>query len=172
MVQSGKDVLYRDVRLFIARAKSIAQSKGPEGPNLVRRSLEQCLRGAALMWHTHELSELKQEALRGLGQGLERWELHLLKRFKELRCVSLQRLMNEKYTLADARNRREPTSYVQSLLSHARSAEMENTLNQLDLAWTNLDAELQRDIPEPTERTTITEFQSQLDRMKPVWFRL
>jgi hypothetical protein len=49
---------------------------------------------------------------------------------------------------------------------------MENTLNQLDLAWTNLDAELQRDIPEPTERTTITEFQSQLDRMKPVWFRL
>ena len=172
MVQVGKDTMYRNVHLFISRAKSIAQSKEPEGPNLVRRSLEQCLRGAALMWHTHELSELEQDALRGLGTGLERWEAMLLKRFKELRSVALQRLMGEKYTTNDAKHRKEPTAYVQSVLSHARASGIDNVLNQLDMAWTNLDAEVQRDIPEPTERTTVTEFQSQLERMKPVWFRI
>ena len=71
MVQSGKDVLYRDVQLFISRAKSIAESKGPDGPNVVRRSLEQCLRGSALMWHIHELTEFEKEALRAMGHGLE-----------------------------------------------------------------------------------------------------
>ena len=78
------------------------------------------------MWHTHELSELEQEALRGLGQGLERWETALTKRFKEPRTISLQKLMTEKYTTQDAKARREPAAYVQTILGYARSAGMES----------------------------------------------
>jgi hypothetical protein len=172
MVQAGKDVLYRDVQLFVSRARSIADSKGPEGPSIVRRSLEQCLRGAALMWHTHKLTDFEKEALRGMGQGLEQWEAQLYKRFREARADGVKKMVNQTYTVADARNWREPTEFLQTLLKHARSGGIESTRHQLDIAWSNLDPELQREIPEPTETTSISEFQALLDRKKTVWFRI
>jgi hypothetical protein len=172
MVQTGKDVMYRNIHMFMTRAKSVAQSKGPEGPGIVRRSLEQCLRGSALMWHTNELSDLEKEALREVGDGLERWETTLVKRFKELRSVSLTKAMRGRYTISDVKHQREPTAYVQTLLGHAKAAGLDNVLNQLDLAWNNLDPDLQRDIDEPSDRTTITEFLAQLNRKKVSWFRV
>jgi hypothetical protein len=49
---------------------------------------------------------------------------------------------------------------------------METIQNQLDIAWSNLDAELQRDIAEPDDRTTVSDFINRLEAMKPVWFRI
>jgi hypothetical protein len=124
------------------------------------------------MWHTHELTDFEKEALRGMGQGLEQWEAQLYRRFREARADGVKKMINQTYTTQDARNRREPTEFLQTLLKHARSGGIDTVRHQLDIAWSNLDPELQRDIPEPTEATSITEFQGLLDRKKTVWFKI
>ena len=64
---AGKDTYFRDVHLFVERAKDVATTKGEE---LVRQNLYTCFRGVALAWYTGMLTE-DQKRLVKLGKGPE-----------------------------------------------------------------------------------------------------
>lgn len=81
-----------------------------------------CLRGAAQDWYIAELSNLERTGLRSDTNGVNAWCDALIQRFKEPTGVALNKLTAEKYTLKDARNRREPASYVQAVVRHAKGA--------------------------------------------------
>lgn len=95
---------------------------------MVKANLNTALRGTALLWYTTELSDLEKLGLRA-GNDIEEWCKVLLRRFKESTGVALAHLTAEKYTLADARNRREPSGYVQAVICHAKSANIDNVEN-------------------------------------------
>ena len=61
VVNAGKHVFYRDVFAFVDRLKDMAPLKGPEK---LRTVLPQCLRGAALIWHSTELTDLEKSMIR------------------------------------------------------------------------------------------------------------
>jgi hypothetical protein len=67
MQHAGKDTYFRDVHLFIDRAKDIAVTKGAE---TVRNNLYTCLRDTAMIWYTAELFEEAKELVR-TGNNLD-----------------------------------------------------------------------------------------------------
>ena len=109
VVTVGKDVYYRSVILFIERIKDLASVKGA---TLVRSNVNTCLRGTALTWYTAELLNLERVGLRADENDVKEWCNALTKRFKQATGMALSQLISEKYTLYDARTKREPASYV------------------------------------------------------------
>ena len=169
IVTVGKDLYFRSVILFIERIKDIAAVKGDA---LVRTNLNTSLRGAALKWYTAELSNLERTGLRNDPRGVEEWCNALLARFKELPGVALSHLTSEKYTLADARARREPADYVQAIIRHAKSANIDAVVNQLTFAHQGIAAELRVFIDPPSPTTTVASFILSLEMRKDAWFEL
>src|SRR4051794_26619020 len=84
------------------------------------------------------------------GLGINLWVDALIKRFHPHRSVALAALTFEKYTVQDARNRRETADYLQAILRHAKGAGIESEYNQLTFAWNGLDPELRVFIQQPT----------------------
>ena len=77
-------------------------------------------------------------------------------RFKKPASVALANLTSTKYTSADAKIRREPAKYMQSIIRHAKSANINNILNQLMFAYQNLFPELRVFVDSPSTYTTVS----------------
>ena len=167
VVSVGRHMFYKDIYAFVDRLKDVAADKGEDK---VRETLTTCFRGEALTWHSAELTDLEKTLLR--TADLSVWCDSLIKRFKERATVAVQHLQTEKYTMADARGSKSPRAYVQSVIRHARAAELTSTFNQLTVAWNNLGLEFRRDIPEPTSSTTLAQFLDQVDVKSNIWFEM
>ena len=72
--------------------------------------------------------------------------------------MALHHLTTTKYTLTDARSRREPAAYVQSILCYAIAANIDKVEIQLTCAYINLAPELQMFLDPPDDKTTVGEF--------------
>ena len=79
MEHLGKNTIFRDVHLFVERAKDVAAIQGDE---MVRQNLVTCLKGAALAWYTSELIADQKQLLK-MGHGIEEWEQKLVAQFKK-----------------------------------------------------------------------------------------
>lgn len=169
VVTVGKDTYYRSPILFVERIRDLATVKGAA---LVRSNLNTALRGSALAWYTAELSNLERVGLRADENGVEEWCSAITKRFKESTGVALHHLTSEKYSLHDARTRREPAAYVQAILRHAKSANIDSVENQLTFAYQGIAAELRAFVDPPTSTSTIASFIQILEMKKDTWFEM
>ena len=160
-------VYYRSVWLFIDAAKSIATSKGNR---LVRINLHRCLQGDAQTWYIGEIDGLQRFGLKG-GHGLENWEECLTKRFKMSESKVMELLAEDKYTIEDVRKQRTVTSYVQSVIRHAKDAGFTTVSNQLNWVWNHLAPGLQRDVSKSNFKTIVLEFIEQLEDLEHAWKR-
>ncbi len=106
-----KDIYFRNVHLFLKRVKDVTKIKNAAQ---IRENLFTCLRGLTLQWYTSELSENTKDLLR-YDNGVEYWEKELIKRFKKPASVTMTSLVKEKYTMKDARKRREPREYAETI---------------------------------------------------------
>lgn len=167
VVNRGKSVFYRDVYAFIDRLKDMTHVRGLDK---LRSVIPQTLRGSALIWHSTELSELEKRLLR--KASLDEWEESLIERFKERVPIALAKLQTAKYTMNDARERRDPRAFVQDFIRYAKAANLTSVLNQLSMAWYSLDWEFRIHISEPTERTTIKQFLAQLNGKADMWYEM
>lgn len=80
------------------------------GSNKLCTVLFQCLRGAALIWHFTELSQIEKKLLR--AANLDFWYKYLSDQFKECTPLALSKMQSAQYTMADARNRKDPRNFV------------------------------------------------------------
>ena len=165
MVRDGKDLYYRNVHLFCERVLDLATTKGQE---LVRANLNTCLRGSALTWYTAALSRLERTGLRNLELE-EGWIKELTNRFKPNHATAINSVIAERYTIADVRSGRDPSEYVQQIVSNAKDANFHDTQQQLTWAWRNLDPGLKRDIPMPAADTSVNDFLVAVELKKEVW---
>lgn len=123
-------IIYRNVWLFVDSAKAIANTKGSQ---LVRLNLHRCLRGDAQSWYIAELDVIQRAGLHG-GQGLELWKQMLTARFKMNEAEAMTLLANDKFTIEDVRQQRSVSSYVQSVVRHAKDAGFTTITQQLNWA--------------------------------------
>ncbi len=167
IVTQGSDVYYRNVMLFVERVKDLAAIKGPA---IVRTNLNTCLRGDAQTWYIETLSNLERIGLRAGENGVDEWCSALVSRWKEPTGVALEKLTSEKYTLQDARNRREPAQYVHAVIRHAKGANIDSVANQLTFVRQGIAPELRVFIDPPTPTTTVSEYVKVLEAKKDAWF--
>ena len=163
---AGKDTFFRDVHLFLDRAKQLGATKGFKA---VRDNLWLSLRGNALSWWTSELSD-DQRRLATYGENLDEWSKQLVKRFKQPSFVAMESLLKESYTMRDAAAKREPRDFAQRMLRTAKDAGINDILPQLDMIYTNIDLSLRMFLVRPTEKSTIDTFLSELDDRKYEWW--
>ena len=165
VVNVGKSVFYRDIYAFVDRLKDMAPLRGDDK---LRTVIPQCLRGTALIWHSTELSENEKEMSR--YTNLQGWYVMLIARFKERTPLALSKLQSARYTMADAKDRKDPRAYVQDIMRYAKAANLISVHNQLSMAWNQLDWEFRLHIPEPTEATTTQMFLAALDSKADMWY--
>lgn len=165
---AGKETYFRDIHLFVERAKDLAVIKG----SMVRENLWTCLRGTALEWWTAELSDAEKRLTKygNPDSDISEWSRLLTARFKEPSHVAIDAVLRERYSLRDASSRREPREFAQKILRSAKDAGMTLVKNQLDIIYNGIDLELRRDIKRPDENVTINTFLTTLDESKHEWW--
>ncbi len=137
----------------------------------LRQNVDSCLLGAAEHWYTNELTHISRVGLRNDPDGVKEWCDALEGRFRESPGKSLAALEAVRYTLKDARSRRDPAEYVSNIVLNAKNAGMATTeAAQVRLAYEHMDGELRRDLPRPTEGSTVAGLLEELRHQKDIWF--
>lgn len=90
--------------MFVQQAKDLISAKGEQ---LIRDNLFTYLRGTTLQWYTSELS-IDQKTLVKYSNGIVKWEKQLFRRFRIALNQAIMVITNEKYTVDNARKRKEP----------------------------------------------------------------
>jgi hypothetical protein len=163
-----KDTYFRDVHLFIDRVKNFVVAKRAE---IVRNNLYTCLRGSIMTWYTAKVSREEKKLLK-MRNNIDVWKRYLLKRFRKRFNVIMITITRERYTLDDARRRRESREYAGIIMRAAKSAELDSKLHLIMLIYNDLDLKFQRDISMSELITNIQNFLQCLDDKKNIWWRL
>ncbi|KAJ6149856.1 hypothetical protein N7471_001055 [Penicillium samsonianum] len=99
----------------------------------------------------------------------EGWFATLKRRFKPHATTATVQLQQATYFWIDVRHARPASAWAQNFLRMAQAAGFGDTTQQLRMIWVKIDPAVQRDIPEPTETTTVDNFMQQLDRRYSQW---
>ena len=166
--ERDRDRTYRNVFSFTNRLRVKATTIDPA---VIRHNLDTCLLGKADTWYTEELSHVQRVGLRADNNGVNEWCKALENRFRDSPTKAMEKPETTRYTLLDARRRKEPSEYVQSIIINGRNAGIAETeRSQVMLAWQHMDAELRRDLPRPSDRSTISQFIESVNDNKDLWF--
>ena len=82
--------------------------------------------------------------------------------------VALAKLQSSAYTLSTVKHT-SPRVWIQQMLHLAKAANIESVYNQLTLVWNQLHYTLRRDVPEPTQYTTLRTFLEHVDAKSSIW---
>ncbi len=168
-VKDEKQV-YHNVFSFTNRLRVKASTMDPA---VLRQNVESCLLGKADRWYTQELAHITRVSMRNDNNGVKEWCKALEARFKESPSRALALLEGIRYTVQDARRRRDPVDYVQSIILHGQNSTMATTdYQQVMLVYEHMDAELRRDLPHPNPQSTIAGLIEVLNEEKNIWFDL
>ena len=165
----GKEVVFKDVFLFIERLKDTARWKGDD---LVRRNAWLCLRGAAAIWWDSVVSDTEKRLMETGGQGVVEWETFLISRWADSLSDAMSRIITSTYTMHDALLRKDPREFATEILRMAKAACINRTYNQLTLCYGQFDIELRRDLTAPSQTITPAAFLEMLDGKRKIWFEL
>jgi len=157
-VNSGKDVIFRSVHMFVSQARRVAITKPGVSTNL-----HLCFRGSAMTWFA-TLDWLQQTEL---TNNLDAFLNRLIAKYKLSHSRAFDKMHSEHYTMDDVKNQRSADEYVRSLLFYGKDCD-QSTMAVLTLAWKNLDMELQHDVPRPINGDS-DEFVRHLDDAIDLW---
>ena len=171
IVNTDKNTYFRNVHLFIVRAKKMTLTRDEQ---LVKNNLWLSLRDTALKWWTDELSDVERRMTRMTmieQEELSEWISLLHDRFKQSTNVAMNSLMQQRYTLRDVAAQRESREYAQKIIRLAKNADMINVLNQLDLIYNDIDIDVRADtLRRFKNNTTINEMLSDMNEFKHDWW--
>ncbi len=160
--------IYHNVFSFTNRLRVKATTMDPA---TLRQNIESCLLGAADDWYTNQLTHISRVGLRSDPDGVKEWCDALEARFRDSPGKSLTLLESVRYTVKDARNKRDPADYVSSIVLNSKNAGIATTeAAQVLLAYEHIDGELRRDLPRPTEASTVSSLLEELRHQKDIWF--
>ncbi|CAA9220090.1 MAG: hypothetical protein AVDCRST_MAG95-496 [uncultured Adhaeribacter sp.] len=127
VISLGRHTLYRNIYAFTDQLKDLAKASGKL--IMLRDMLPTCFKGAALIWHSTELTDLEKDLLR--TASIKSWYAALIKRFKKRISVALHKLQSERYTMKDARDHKSPRAFAQKQFRLAKAAEITSIFNQV-----------------------------------------
>ena len=94
-----------------------------------------------------------------------------MRRWKENTNITLAKLISEKYTILDARNRREPAEYIHAVIHYTKNADIDSIRNQLMFAYQGITSQLRVFVNAPGTDTTVTGFIQALEAKKDAFFK-
>ncbi|KAI3400476.1 hypothetical protein diail_3097 [Diaporthe ilicicola] len=148
----GKITKYFDVFHFIERLKHIERVYSADD---VRRVWSQCLLDDALEWHSHVLTENDRQLLETATVDAICGKLKA--RFAKSFSDAMASLKAERLTLYDVSQGRDVTSFLQTVISNAKSCEM-GLSAQLIAAFEALAPEMKSELTKPSTNTTLESF--------------
>ena len=163
-----KNIYFRDVHLFIDRAKDMTVIHDEQ---FVRENLFICLKETTLQWYISKISTEIKELLR-YEQELRYWTKQLLKRFKESADVFMTTILRERYIMKNARRRRESREYASIILRAAKSTELKSHVNQIAIIYNEFDFEFQRDLIRSENVSSLNTFLREMNDFKHIWWAL
>ena len=128
IVTVEKNVYYWSVMLFIECIWDMITIKRSQ---LVRTNLNICLCDVTLVWYISKLFNLERVDFQNNENSVKKWCQTLKNWFKKSAAVTLISLTSIKYTMTDAQNHWESSVYVQIILCHVKSVNIESVENQL-----------------------------------------
>ena len=168
MKHANKNTYFRDVHLFIERARNIATIH--ENQN-VRDNLFTSFRESALQCYTSKISSETKQLIR-YEKRIDHWTTQLLKWFKKITDVSMNIILRERYTMNDARRRRKSRKYAAKILRTAKSAELKSMTNQIAIIYNDLDVKFRRNLIKSFNVFSIDLFLREMNDVKEIWWQL
>ncbi|TAQ83100.1 hypothetical protein B7494_g8576 [Chlorociboria aeruginascens] len=158
VMTSTSKIIYNEVYTFSDRLAHLSTTYGEAK---VRTMFPTCLRGAALTWHSVELTSFEREyfAMAPVSKLIEA----LIKRFKEPAAQAVKEYMQSEFGFNGIRSGQTLRAHAQKMFLHARAAGVTSTYNQLLAVWNSLESGLRLHVPQPSETTTMADFLQQLD---------
>ena len=163
----SNDAVYNDVHTFIDRLKDAASYRGER---IVKQQVPALLRGTAQTWYSTGLSQTEKDGLR--AGPIQNWYHMLRDQFRRPLNQAMTALMQERYTLQNARDRRPVASYVFSIIRHARDAGFQDSTQQLEYAYQNLHATLRQGVSKPSGTMNVSNFVKELQTKEDSWPQL
>ena len=171
IVNTDKDTYFRDVHLFIVRAKKMAFTRDEQ---LIRDNLWLSLKNIALEWWTDELFDAERRMTRMImieQKELFEWISLLHNRFKQSINVVMNSLVQQRYTLKNVVVQREFREYAQKIIRLVKNVGMISVLNQFDLIYNDIDIDVRADtLRRFKNNITINEMFSDMDEFKHDWW--
>ncbi|KAJ5921991.1 hypothetical protein N7516_009694 [Penicillium verrucosum] len=130
--------------------------------DVVRSHMSYSLRNKATNWYDTELTDFEKASLRWMPLE-EGWYPQLIKRWKPPRAEALRKMDVTRYTWNDVRIGKEPRDYAQEIMRHSRAVGRDELFDQLVKVRDNIEPSLRRDVINPSDTTTLTEFLEHLD---------
>ena len=135
------------------------------------QNLDACLLDKADSWYTTELSAASRLGMRLDPAGVATWCTMLEERFRDAPGKSLAALEAVRYTVADARLRKDPAEYMTTIVINGKNSGIAVTeASQVLLAYEHIDGQLRRDLARPTPTSTVSSMIEELRLIKDVWF--
>ena len=160
--------VYHNVFSFTARLRVKATTMDEA---FLQQNVDACLLGAADEWYTTQIEYATRQGFRFDPKGIECWCNALEARFRESPSRSLSMLENIRYTIKDARNRRDPADYVASIVLNGKNSRIATTEeSQVMLAYEHMEGELRRDLSLPKASSTVAGLLTELRNLKDLWF--
>ena len=171
IVNTDKDIYFRDVHLFIVRVKKMTLTRDEQ---LIKDNLWLNLKNTALKWWTDELFDAKRRMTKMImieQKKLFEWINLLHDKFKQSINVVMNSLIQQRYTLRDVASQRESREYAQKIIRLAKNVDMINVLNQLNLIYNDIDIDVWIDtLRRFKNSTTINEMLSDMNEFKHDWW--
>ena len=145
IVNTDKDTYFRDVHLFIVRAKEMTLTRDEQ---LVKNNLWFSLKNTALKWWTDELFDVERRMTKMTmteQKKLSEWISLLHNRFKQSINVVMDNLVQQRYTLKNVVVQRESREYAQKIIRLIKNVDMINVFNQFDFIYNDIDIDVRID---------------------------
>ncbi len=163
----SKNTYFKNIHLFLERAKEMMILKTDE---LIWINLWLSLQEDVLKWW-YTLDDIEKRIMKYENDdSLDEWAQLLIKQFSQSSNVTIDSMLNEKYTLQDTFNRRESRSFAQKIIQAVKDVKLDNVKNQLDIMYNVIDLKLQRDIKRSNDQITLNLFMSNIDDCKHEWW--
>ena len=167
IVSFEKHNFYRDVYIFIDHFKDLNKITSD---SKIKKLVTICFKREALRWYNSKFIEIEKNFFKEIT--IERWCIHLIKRFKKRNSVVLKKLQTEFYTYVDARRERKSRVYMQNILRYFRVADYSFVFHQCITVWNNLELDFRTQIFESTKDIILFSFLIQLNAKKSVWLNM
>ena len=166
MEHTSKETYFRNIYLFLERARDIASIKGYK---LVRTNLQIYFKGPILEQQLSELTKNKKRLVK-ISRKLDEQERILVDRFRLLDNIAINVLLREKYILRDILQKREPREFIQKILRSTKDTSLTRVKNQLNIIYNGLDSNLRRNLRRLKTSISLNEYLKQLDNLKYDWW--
>ncbi len=168
MQHAEKNTFFRNIHLFINRARNFAMIKDYDA---MKNNLYTCLRNMTMTWFTIEFFEEIKKLIK-TKNNLNVWKRYLIKRFRKRLTVTMITIIREKYILENARRCRESREYADVIIRATKSTKLKFEIHLMMLIYNNLNVKLQKNIFMLDLIISIQNFLQSFDDKKKIWWTL